>query len=408
MTWRATRPPTPLLLAMDAAPAVAVQGAPSITSLGEAERRDMDVALYLSAVKRDPASAHFHAQLAMQYLQRGRERASASDIERAEAEARASLVRRTQNNGAAFATLVEALMEQHKFVEAGKAARQLVAGDPTQPSYQSMLGEVELELGNYNAAARAFALVGSQRKSLAVTTRLARLAEIRGDTSRAHALLSRAAAEANQDGTMPSEQGAWFQLRVGDSELRHGALEAAEKAITHGLSIAPADHRLLSAMARLRAAQHNWSSTIDFGNQAIAMVLDPAMLGLVGDAYAAMGDSAKAVEYFKTMEVAVPREAGAYHRAWSFYLLDHGLRIADVRANVTAELRTRHDIYGHDLLGWALYKSGRFAHARVEMQRAMAQGTQDATLFFSRRHGGTCAGQFRGCYAASGEGADRE
>lgn len=371
-----------LALAVDAIPAVAVAGAPSSTPFTEAERRDKDIETYAYASTLDPYSAHFHSQLAMRYLQRGRERGSQADVANAEREARASLTRRTQNNGAAFATLLEVLMEQHRFAEAGQVGRQLVEGNPDEPGYQAMLGEVELELGNYDAATKAFAAVATERTSLAITTRLARLAEVRGDTTQARTLFYRAAKNAQLESTMPSEQRAWFQLRVGDYELRHGALVRADSALQHGLRSSPEDHRLLSAMARLRAAQHDWRGAIAFGDQAIAEVLDPATVGLVGDAYAALGDTAKSAEYFRAMQVAVPREAGAYHRAWSLYLLDHGLRYGDVYANVKKELQTRHDIYGHDMLGWALYRLGRFTEARVESQRAMAQGTQDGVFFY--------------------------
>ena len=369
-------------LAVDAIPAVAVSGAPSSIPFTESERRDKDIETYATASTLDPFSAHFHSELAMRYLQRGRERGSQADVANAEREARASLLRRTQNNGAAFATLLEVLMEQHRFAEAGHVGRQLVAGNPDEPAYQAMLGEVELELGNYDAATKAFAAVATQRTSLAITTRLARLAEIRGDTALARTLFYRAAKNALLESTMPSEQRAWFQLRVGDYELRHGALTRAESALQLGLRSSQQDYRLLSAMARLRAAQHDWHGVIEFGDQSIAEVLDPATVGLVADAYGALGDTAKSVEYFHAMQIAVPREAGAYHRAWSLYLLDHGLRYADVYKNVRKELQTRHDIYGHDMLGWALYKLGRFSDARVEAQRAMAQGTQDAVFFF--------------------------
>jgi tetratricopeptide (TPR) repeat protein len=380
---RVSRPPARALpLAVDAAPAVAVAGAPSTTPLSESERRDRNIALFAAAVEQDPASAHFRAQLALQYLQRGRETGSVADVEHAERAARASLAQRTQHNGAAFATLVEALLEQHRFAEAGQIARQLVAGDPDVPVYRAMLGEVELELGNYAEAAHAFSAVPRDRSSLANATRLARLAEIRGDTAAARAGLAHAAAAAYVDGTLPSEQRAWFQLRVGEYQLRHGALAAADSAFRRGLAVAPEDYRLLGAMARLRAVQHDWRSAIEYGDQAIAIVLDPATVGLVGDAYAALGDSAKSAEYVRTMEVAVRQQPGAYHRAWSLFLLDRGLRVSEVHANVRTELRTRPDIYGHDLLGWALYKRGRHAEARVHMAQAMAQGTQDALLFY--------------------------
>ena len=39
------------------------------------------------------------------------------------------------------------------------------------------------------------------------------------------------------------------------------------------------------------------------------------------------------------------------------------------------------DIYGYDALAWALYKNKRFNEAAEAMTRAMALGTQDATLY---------------------------
>ncbi|MEO7522300.1 MAG: hypothetical protein ABIW79_10835, partial [Gemmatimonas sp.] len=377
-TRRSIRP-----AAVDAAPAVAVDGAPSTTPLSESERRDANIALFTSAVQQDPASAQFRAQLALQHLQRARETGSVADVAIAEREARASLAHRTQNNGAAFAILAEALLEQHRFEEAGAVVRQLVAGSPDVPVYLAMLGEVELELGNYEAATRAFAAISpDDRMALAITTRLARLAEIKGDTSAARVRLDRAAALSLADGTLPAEQRAWFQLRVADYQLRHGALEAADRALQRGLHISPDDNRLLGATARLRAVQGNWPAAIERGDRAIAIVLDPATIGLVGDAYAALGDTATAQEYVRTMEIAVRSQPGAFHRAWSLFLLDHGLRISAVHENVRRELRTRRDIYGHDLLGWALFKRGRFVEARAEMTLAMAQGTQDAVVFY--------------------------
>jgi tetratricopeptide (TPR) repeat protein len=49
---------------------------------------------------------------------------------------------------------------------------------------------------------------------------------------------------------------------------------------------------------------------------------------------------------------------------------------------VQEEIRTREDIYGYDLLAWALHKSGRDAEARIAMEQALAQGTRDAMLYY--------------------------
>ena len=54
--------------------------------------------------------------------------------------------------------------------------------------------------------------------------------------------------------------------------------------------------------------------------------------------------------------------------------------------NVAGELETRRDIYGYDLLAWALHGSGRDAEARAPMAQALALGTRDAMLLLPRRH----------------------
>jgi tetratricopeptide (TPR) repeat protein len=149
-----------------------------------------------------------------------------------------------------------------------------------------------------------------------------------------------------------------------------------------GLQIEPSDYRLLDAMSHLEAVQGNPKKAIEYGERGIAIKLDPATLGTIGDAYAALGDRSRAEDYYKTMEVAVAGQPGAYHRAWSLFLLDHNLRVTEVLANVQKEIQTRRDVYGYDLLAWALHKEHRDAEARVAITQARKLGTKDAMLFY--------------------------
>lgn len=352
----------------------------------EREVRSADVAFYEARAAGDPESAADRTQLAALYLQRARESSDDQDYLRAEQAARASLGLRTQRNGAAFVVLASALLAQHRFMEARDAARQLVAAEPDVDAYRAMLGEAHLELGDYAAASAAFdAISSSGRRSLAVAPRLARWAEIRGDTIGARTMLRDAVKAADKVHDMPREQVAWFHLRLADLEMRQSRERGAERELREGLAIHPGDHRLLAAMARLAVARHDWREAIRYGDSTIAIVLDPATLGVVSDAYAALGDSAKSEEYVAAMEVAVSRQMGAYHRAWSLFLLDHGRRVPEVLAAAQAELAGRRDIFGYDLLAWALYKSGRPREARAPMAAALAQGTQDPTLLHHAR-----------------------
>jgi tetratricopeptide (TPR) repeat protein len=148
------------------------------------------------------------------------------------------------------------------------------------------------------------------------------------------------------------------------------------------LRVAPEDHRLLAALARLKWSRRQWRKCIDYGERSIARALDPATLGVLHDAYAAIGDTARAAEYYRAMALSVLHQPGPFHRAWSLFLLDHDREVKAVLDKATEEIRTRQDVYGYDLLAWALHKAGRNREARQHMTRALALGTQDATLLY--------------------------
>jgi len=367
------------LAAMDR---MAITEAAAATTV-ELEVRTADIGFFEARAARDPESATDRTRLAALYMQRARETSDDQDYVRAEQTARASLALRTQRNDAASVVLASALLAQHRFIEARDVARSLVVQSPEVDAYRALLGETSLELGDYAAARAAFgSLGGVARRSLSIAPRLARWAEIRGDTTAAREIMRDAAEAADERRDLPREQAAWFHLRLADLYLRQGRERGAERELRDGLAINPADHRLLAAMARLAAVRQDWREAIRYGDSAIAITLDPATLGLVSDAHAALGDTAKAAEYVAAMEVAVGQEPGAYHRAWSLFLLDHGRRVPEVLAAAQAELAGRRDIHGYDLVAWALYKSGRAAEAREPMRLAMAQGTQDAMLHY--------------------------
>ena len=367
------------LAAMDR---MAITEAAAATTV-ELEVRTADIGFFEARAARDPESATDRTRLAALYMQRARETSDDQDYVRAEQTARASLALRTQRNDAASVVLASALLAQHRFIEARDVARSLVVQSPEVDAYRALLGETSLELGDYAAARAAFgSLGGVARRSLSIAPRLARWAEIRGDTTAAREIMRDAVEAADERRDLPREQAAWFHLRLADLYLRQGRERGAERELRDGLAINPADHRLLAAMARLAAVRQDWREAIRYGDSAIAITLDPATLGLVSDAHAALGDTAKAAEYVAAMEVAVGQEPGAYHRAWSLFLLDHGRRVPEVLAAAQAELAGRRDIHGYDLVAWALYKSGRAAEAREPMRLARAQGTQDAMLHY--------------------------
>ena len=363
----------------------------------DSEIRDLDIAFYAQRAERDPSGAADLAHLAGLYLQRSRENGDPRDAVRAEEAARKSIRNRQAHNDGAAQVLSSALLSQHRFTEALHVARAVRDRNPDAPGLRASVAEIEMELGQYDSARVAFARLGEARNDLSVAPRLARWAEVRGHPDEARLFIRNALAIAKREPSLPREQLAWFWLRSGDIELRTGHLHAADSMYKAGLSVHPNDYRVLAALCHLAAVSGRWSDALRYGQQAIAQNLDPATLGILSDAAAASGDTAQANEFARVLDVAVLTQPGAYHRAWSLFLLDHDRHVDTVYEKIRIELKTRKDIYGYDLLAWALHKKGKEAEALDAVQIALSQGTQDAQLFYhagviERAVGNTVAG----------------
>jgi tetratricopeptide (TPR) repeat protein len=370
------------LLAGGVLVATAASGGAASAPLDERVVRRRDIAFYAGRAARDPQGAADLGHLAGLLLQRARETGDPRDFRLAERTARRSLARRARRNGKAYLTLASSLLAQHRFVEARAAAETLVARWPEPEGYRALLGEIQLELGDYEAAGATFAGLAGARKHLAVAPRLARWAELSGRIEEARRLLEDARADAFRRRDLPREQVAWFQLRMGDFELRQGRLGDAEHALKAGLTIVPGDPRLLAALARLEAARGRWRAVIRYGVRAGAGA-DIATLALVGDAYAALSDTAAAEAWYRRVERLAAERPEPFNRQWSQFRLDHRRHLAETRALLEREVRIRPDVYGWDLAAWARYLDGDVSGAAEAITRAQRLGTSDAVL---RRH----------------------
>jgi tetratricopeptide (TPR) repeat protein len=358
------------------------RGSADISAPRELKRHDLEISAWSHALAVDPASAISLGMLAALHLQRARETGNDADFLRAEEYARRSLALRVNRNARTYVTLASALMAEHRFTEAESVAKSAVAYDPGVPGYVALLAEVRLEVGDYAGARESFDSLSRFRSTLSIAPRLARWAELNGHTSAAFSILRSAVAVADTRLDIPTEQIAWFHFRLGDLELRNGRFNRARREFERGLDVEPADYRILGGLARLSLLQDDPDRAIAYGERAIAVKLDPATLGILGDAFLAKGDSAAAHETFRTMEIAVRGQPGAYHRAWSLFLLDHNRRIEEVYCKAVDELATRKDIYGYDILGWSLYRLGRHAEAAHNLRAALQLGTRDPLLYY--------------------------
>ena len=355
-----------------------------VPTLSESEIRDRDIAFFERRADEDTASANDRSQLAILYMDRARATGGFSDYQRAEGLARKSLSLRTDHNTQTFGLLAAALLARHDFSGALAVAKTVDSLDPGVPDHIALLGEIELETGDYASANAHFTSIKFDAEQFTIAARVARWRELTGNADAARRLLRGAVKKVAHRDDLPREQVAWFYYRLGELELRTGNLDSAEASYRRGLNIFPDDYRILGGLARLSALRRQWQSAIDYGNQAIAVQLDPATLGTISDAYSALGDTAQAAQYARAMTTSALKQPGPIHRAWGLFVLDHGAKpdVDRVLAKTRVEMKTRKDIYGYDLLAWGLHRQGHDAAARDAMHHALSQNTEDAQLYY--------------------------
>lgn len=345
---------------------------------GAAERA---LAFYLGVARADTTSSLAYAKVAALHLQRARASGDHSALLAAEEAARRSLSL-VPGGEEAVLTLAASLVAQHRFRDALDLARVLLATDPQNGSYRALVAEILLELGDYAGARQIFDSLAATELTMAVAPRISRWLELTGRADQARRVLRGAGVQALRLDHLPREQIAWYYLRMGDLEWRDGRLDRAVRAYDEGLDVVPDDYRLLAALARVALGRGLWEQAIAYAERSIAVALEPEPIAVLASAHRALGDTSRAAEYDATLDLIALRQPGPFHRALSLYWLDQGRHLPEVLQRAEEELRSRPDPHGHDVVAWALYRSGRPADARAHMRQVLVHGVADATFYF--------------------------
>lgn len=346
----------------------------------ESAVRDADIAFYEARVARDPYGATDRARLAALYLDRGRSTAAEADFAHAAALADSSLALRHSRNEIALLTLVGARLGQHRFTDALDAAQKLEAFDPLRPRVHAVVGEVLLELGRYREADAEFQRVGEISADPSTLARLARWHELRGRTADARRLALRAREAVSHSYGASADARAWFELRIAELAARYGRARTARDALDRALRLAPDDHRVLAAAARMALQEREWDLAAEYAGRALAVSADPTALALLARAERRRGHNDKAERALRAMEAALMGQRGTWHRDWGLVLLDEHRRVPEVLARAEQELQQRRDVYTLDLYAWAAFRNGKTCEALSAISEALAVGGSDPEL----------------------------
>ena len=351
----------------------------------EVDRHELDrlIGVYEGEARTTPTATGL-TFLSQMYLQRGRltgdvqtylQAAAAAD--QAVNLAPADRTARTLAAGIHYTT--------HDFAAAEQAARTLVAERPTDAGPLAVLGDAQLELGDYAGATTTYGqLTASSPDAAAASVRRARLAFIQGRLADADRLASVAKGQAAASAFGDIGLG-YYSVFEGQLDLDRGLYDDAAHQFEQALREAPGYHIALAGLAKARAAQGSTEDAIHLYQQAIAVVPQPDYLANLGDLYHLTGQDAPACAQYGTVEVIATLAAinqQVYNRQLAMYYADHDLKVDEALRLTTAELSVRKDVYGYDAQGWALYKNGRFQEAKAAADQALSQHTPDAKIWY--------------------------
>lgn len=349
---------------------------PNALVAGSETPAERKIALARQRIERDPKLAQSYNDLALALTQRARETADPVYYQQAEEAVQRSLAL-APDNFEALKMRTWALLGQHRFAAALELATALNARVPDDLMVYGMLTDANIELGKYDDAEKSAQWMLDLRPgNIPALTRAAYLRELFGDIDGALELMH---GSFNRMPFQETEDRAWVMTQVGHLELMRDQPAAAEKALNEALALFPNYHYALGTLADVRTAQKRHREAADLQKQRYTAAPHPENLYELAEAQARAGLTTEAAASYKAFEAGARAEMKSEdnaNRELIAYLAGAGKKPAEALKLAEQEIARRGDVYTREALAWALYKNGRKAEARREMQAVLAVGVQ--------------------------------
>lgn len=362
--------------------------------LPDYQYRDRTIDFFEKRVRESPGDQISAKLLAGQYMQRYRETQDVGDLSRAIAQARRSLRLQPQNNAAASEIAASGYTALHAFATALQYERAAHADQPNDSNAPAQIASLEMEIGEYSAAARDLTIARHIKNSPTVLAVQARYDELTGNPEAGRRLLQAAAQQTDEVADNPAQSRAWYHFRLGELAFSSGDVDEAKREEHLALSQFPSFAMAYRALARFCWATKEWQCALDAASKGANIIPEPETLGYQADAQRALGDIGGAKQT-EQLIFAIERVGNAYHindRLLAVYYAEHAVRLDDAYRIARREVRTRgEEIYAQDTLAWCAAMDGKWDVARTSAQKATRYDTRDPRIQF---HAGMIALHF--------------
>jgi tetratricopeptide (TPR) repeat protein len=318
--------------------------------------------------------------LGLAYLQRVRETGDPTYYPKAQGILDEAL-RQSPHDLIATAGLGQLALSRHQFRKALAIGLEAMRISRTTAGVYGVIGDAEIELGRYPQAIRTFDHMAALKPDVASYSRVSYARELIGHVRAAEQAMELAASAA----VGAQEASSWTHVQLGLLYLGHSQPKRALTQLNDALAFDPTYYVALDGMAQVQASLGHLHLAIDFERSAVDRVPLPAQVALLGDLYRALDNHTAAKREYALIGVIEKLLAANGVRNdldIALFDADHHLAPAQLLTLARKGYAERPSVYGDDVLGWALARSGRCSEALPWSNRALRLGTKDALKDF--------------------------
>jgi tetratricopeptide (TPR) repeat protein len=294
-----------------------------------------------------------------------------------------SIEKRNPQSQEAMLLRAHVLQNLHRFKESETLARRLVQQRGLSFDY-GLLGDALMEQGKLGDAVEAYQRMMNLKPDLRAYVRAAHMRWLKGDLEGAIEAMQLAVSAASPS---DAESAAWVNTRLAFYEFQAGRVNEAEQRCALALSLQSNYPPTLLLQGRILLGQSRFGEAVDALQNAVKLNPLPEYQWTLAEALRVAGKENEASDVEAQL---CQRGASSDPRTLALYLATRHESPETALRLARAELDSRGDVFSHDALAWSLAAAGKLTEAHSEMQRALAEGTQDAKLFF---HAGIIASQ---------------
>jgi tetratricopeptide (TPR) repeat protein len=337
------------------------------------------------SIQADPKALQGYLDLASALCRRARDSEDPADYTAASA-ALDHALEISPGNFDALKLRVVILLGRHDFTEALKQAIALNGKVHDDITVWGYLVDANMALGDYAAAEKDGQwILDLRRGSTLGYTKAAALREMFGDLEGAiefydEALL-RTAPNDVEDRCSLMTRNARLQLASGNAKRARDLLEKA-------LALNPESQFTRGILACLEASQGNFAAALSLARRRHEQAPTPDHLYQFAQMLEKAGLAAEAQAAFQKFEAQARAETTHTFNAdrdLILYYADRRNSSAEALSIAARDAETRHDSETLDAYAWALFRSGKFAEAKIRMDRALSPGVRKGSYFCHAR-----------------------